>query len=90
MREDPAQREQPEQEAGIDDQDLPRITEIRGIRRDRPDADLPQLAAQAFVRIEPPQTAGRGPDDERGRAHWSTFALAPVRPWRAHAERASR
>ena len=84
VREDPAQREQPEQEAGIDDQDLLRITEIRRIRRDRPDADFPQLAAQALVRIEPPQTAGRGSDDERGRAcwrtlalctHWSTFAL---------------
>ena len=76
VREDPAQREQPEQETGIDDQDLPRITEIRRIRRDRLDADLPQLAAQAFVRIEPPQTAGRGPDDECGQAHWCTLGAA--------------
>jgi len=69
VRKDPAQREQPEEVACIHHQDLLRITEIRRIRRDRTDADFPQLAAQAFVRIEPPQTAGRGSHDERGGTH---------------------
>jgi hypothetical protein len=61
VREDTAQREQSEQEAGIDDEHLPRVTEIRGLGRDRADTQFLQLAAQARVRIESPQPAGGRP-----------------------------
>ena len=62
-----AQGEQLEQEPGIDDQYLLRVAEIGRAFGDAPDADLGELAAQALVRIQLPQAAGRRADDERRR-----------------------
>jgi len=65
LRDEPAQGEQVKEESRIDDQHLLRRAGSGRGFGDLPDADLGELAAQALVRIQFPETAWRGADDER-------------------------